>query len=119
MRTVPLGLGCVASVLMGSGHEVQFLDLMQVKDISKPVAQAIDGFRPEVIGISLRNIDDQNMRSPRHFLDEANQVIEEVKRFSSAPLVLGGAGYSIFPESALAYLEADMGIQGEGEIAFP
>ncbi|MEN6624458.1 MAG: radical SAM protein, partial [Smithella sp.] len=38
---------------------------------------------------------------------------------SRAPIVLGGAGYSIFPESALDYLEADMGIQGEGEFSFP
>ena len=118
MRTVPLGLGCVASALMASGHEVQFLDLMQVEDISQPVAQTIDRFRPEVVGVSLRNIDDQNMRSPRHFLDEANQVIEEVKRFSSAPVVLGGAGYSIFPEGVLSYSRADMGIQGEGEAPF-
>jgi len=34
------------------------------------------------------------------------------------PIVLGGAGYSIFPKSALEYLGADMGIQGEGEAAF-
>jgi radical SAM superfamily enzyme YgiQ (UPF0313 family) len=118
MRTVPLGLSCVASALMASGHEVQLLDLMQVQDISRPIAESIDKFRPEVIGISLRNIDDQNMRSPRHFLDEANQVITEVKRYSSAPVVLGGAGYSIFPDAALSHSEADMGIQGEGEEAF-
>jgi len=30
-----------------------------------------------------------------------------------------GAGYSIFPESALRYLGADMGIHGEGEAVFP
>ncbi len=118
MRTIPLGLGCVAAALTGWGHFVQLLDLMQVEDISRPVAEAIGGFTPEVIGISLRNIDDQNMRSPRHFLDEANQVIEEVKRFSSAPVVLGGAGYSIFPEAALSHSRADMGIQGEGEEPF-
>jgi radical SAM superfamily enzyme YgiQ (UPF0313 family) len=33
--------------------------------------------------------------------------------------VIGGAGYSLFPERALEYLKADMGIQGEGETAFP
>jgi radical SAM superfamily enzyme YgiQ (UPF0313 family) len=32
---------------------------------------------------------------------------------------VGGAGYSIFPASALRYLGADMGIQGEGETTFP
>ena len=33
-------------------------------------------------------------------------------------IILGGAGYSIFPQSALDYLGADMGIRGEGEAAF-
>ena len=40
------------------------------------------------------------------------------RSLTSAPIVLGGAGYSIFPRSALAYLGADMGIKGEGEAAF-
>ncbi len=115
MRTVPLGLGCVAAALCASGHEVELLDLMRVEDFSCRVAQTIERFSPQVTGVSLRNIDDQNMRSPRHFLDEANDVIGEVKRFSSAPVVLGGAGYSIFPEAILEHSRADMGIQGEGE----
>ena len=34
-------------------------------------------------------------------------------------ILAGSAVYSIFPDSALDYLEADMGIQGEREIAFP
>jgi len=38
---------------------------------------------------------------------------------SGAPVVLGGAGYSIFPRPALAYLGADFGIRGDGEAAFP
>jgi len=38
---------------------------------------------------------------------------------SPTPHYSGGGGYSIFPDTALAYLEADMGIQGEGEYAFP
>jgi radical SAM superfamily enzyme YgiQ (UPF0313 family) len=32
---------------------------------------------------------------------------------------VGGAGYSIFPEAALACLDADYGICGEGEVVFP
>jgi len=66
----------------------------------------------------VRNIDDQNMEEPRFFLDQVKGVISECQSFSRAPIVLGGAGYSIFPESTLAYTGADMGIQGEGEIAF-
>ncbi len=36
----------------------------------------------------------------------------------SAPIVAGGAGYSIFPDSILAYLRVDIGIRGKGEAAF-
>lgn len=119
MRTVPLGLGCVASAARHSGHRVRLLDLMQVRDLRQALAQAIQEFEPGVVGISLRNIDDQNMLSPREFFREANDVITEVKRRSSAPVVLGGAGYSMFPEAVLSNSQADMGIQGEGEGAFP
>lgn len=119
MRTIPLGLGCVASAVINAGHQVRLLDLMRVKKISRSLRPAIDEFKPEVIGVSLRNIDDQNMRSPREFLGEAKEIITEVKRLSSAPIVLGGAGYSMFPESVLSATLAHMGIQGEGEEAFP
>jgi radical SAM superfamily enzyme YgiQ (UPF0313 family) len=37
---------------------------------------------------------------------------------STAP-ILGGAGFSIHPGAILEYLGASMGIQGEGETAFP
>jgi len=45
-------------------------------------------------------------------------VVSQCRRLSAAPIVLGGAGYSIFPQDVLNYLKADMGIQGEGEQAF-
>jgi radical SAM superfamily enzyme YgiQ (UPF0313 family) len=75
--------------------------------------------RPEVIGLSVRNIDDQTMSNPQFLLRPLKQVIALCRSLSGAPIVLGGAGFSILPESTLAYLEADMGIQGEGESAFP
>jgi radical SAM superfamily enzyme YgiQ (UPF0313 family) len=118
MRTIPLGLASVASVVREAGHSVRMIDLMETEDAASALTVAIEGFRPEVVGISLRNIDDQNMRSPRFFLDEDSKVIELVKKLSGAPVVLGGAGYSIFPEAALAHTRADMGIQGEGEGPF-
>lgn len=46
-------------------------------------------------------------------------MVRECRRLSQAPLVLGGPGYSIFPEEVLEYLQADYGIRGEGEHAFP
>lgn len=114
-----MGLGAVAAATRKAGHEVELLDLMRVNDTGPAIKEAVKRFPPRVIGIGVRNIDDQNMEAPIFLLDQVQEVISHCRSFSGAPIVLGGAGYSIFPESALSYLGADMGIQGEGEMAFP
>ncbi|MBN2327487.1 MAG: radical SAM protein [Candidatus Omnitrophica bacterium] len=119
MPVLPLGLGCVASAVQQAGHEVKFLDLLFQEDWLSFLHDQIDAFPPDVIGITIRNIDDQNRSDPVFFLDRVKKILQFCRESSSAPIVLGGAGFSLFPESALDYLEADMGIQGEGEAAFP
>jgi radical SAM superfamily enzyme YgiQ (UPF0313 family) len=119
MTTLPLGLACVAAATTKSGHEVAMLDLQVEKDTRTVLQETIEGFRPEIIGISVRNIDDQNMENPRFLLDPVKEIVAVCRGLSKAKIVLGGAGYSIFPEGALSFLGADMGIQGEGEVAFP
>jgi len=118
MPVLPLGLACVDEAARSAGHDVKLVDLMDQKDTRMVLKDAIDGFQPDIIGISVRNIDDQCMENPGFFLDSVKDFVNDCRSLADAPVVLGGAGYSIFPESALAYLGADMGIQGEGEIAF-
>ncbi len=115
---LPLGLYYVAAAVRNSGHEVMVLDLMAEMDSPSLLGRTIASFNPDVIGVSVRNIDDQ-MSNGRFFLDDVRRIVRRCRDLSGAPVVLGGAGYSIFPESALTYLEADMGIQGEGEALFP
>lgn len=118
MPTLPMGLGFVAAAARKAGHQVRFLDLMAT-DADRPAFEnELTAFGPDVIGISIRNVDDQVSGNPRFLFDRAGEVVETCKRLSAAPVVLGGAGYSLFPEAALDYLKADMGIQGEGEAAF-
>jgi radical SAM superfamily enzyme YgiQ (UPF0313 family) len=119
MRALPWGMGCVASASRRAAHDVLLLDLLTERNPNAAVARAIGEFSPEVIGISVRNIDDQNRKRPNFFLEKVKETVEECRRHSRSPLVLGGAGYSIFPQSALEFLGADVGIQGEGEYAFP
>ncbi|HYA13863.1 MAG TPA: radical SAM protein [Syntrophales bacterium] len=116
---LPLGLNCVAVSARNAGYDVRMIDLMTEQDNRSSVGEAITSFNPDIIGISIRNIDDQNMENPRFFLDQVKKVVTLCRNLSGAPIILGGAGYSIFPESVLDYLEADMGIQGEGEVSFP
>jgi radical SAM superfamily enzyme YgiQ (UPF0313 family) len=118
IRVPALGLACIAAAVEQAGHKVQLLDMMIQTDPKRSVQQAIDAFRPNAIGISVRNIDDQNMRNPRFLLDQARDTAAWCRASCLAPLILGGAGFSILPDGILDYIGADMGIQGEGEEVF-
>ncbi|MEE4356997.1 MAG: radical SAM protein [Desulfococcaceae bacterium] len=118
MPTLPMGLGFVAAAVKRKGYDVRFLDLMEAENPKKRLAESLGEFPPDMIGISIRNVDDQCSENPRFLLKEAGEIVRICKNLSSAPTVLGGAGYSLFPTAALDFLEADMGIQGEGEKIF-
>jgi radical SAM superfamily enzyme YgiQ (UPF0313 family) len=118
MPVLPLGLAYVAAAIDSQGHTVKMLNLMMQTDTHKALCEAIVEFNPEIIGISVRNIDDQNMENPRFLLEAVKDVVITCRKNSHATIVLGGAGYSIFPQAALDFLEADVGIRGEGESAF-
>ena len=130
MQVLPLGVAQVAAATEQAGHEVSVVNLDRLEVVGAAgdaisdappfgLPAAIHSFQPDVIGISVRNIDDQNMQAPRFLLEPVREVVRECRAASAAPIVVGGAGYSIFPEAALAYLEADIGIAGEGERTFP
>jgi len=119
MPTLPLGLASVAAATQKAGHVVTTVDLMAERDAPSVLNGTVEEFRPDLIGISIRNVDDQNMENPRFLLNPVKDIVAVCRRLSGATIVLGGAGYSIFPESVLTFLGADMGIQGEGEATFP
>ena len=118
MPVLPVGLADIAAATEHAGFETRVVNLMGQEDPGPALKAAISEFSPDVIGISLRNIDDQDMESPRFLLAPVKHIIQACRQLSHAPIVLGGAGYSIFPKAALDYLGADMGIRGEGEAAF-
>lgn len=119
MPTIPLGLMLVAEASKRSGHDVELLDLMFKENPQIALRNRINKFNPEVIGISVRNIDDQSLENPSFFLENVRPLIEWCRTVSSVPIILGGAGYSIFPDQILEYLGADIGVHGEGEKTFP
>ncbi len=118
MLAIPWGLACVATAAKQNGHEVSFLDLLLEDDPQTAIEKKISDIKPDIIGVSVRNIDDQNRKHPTFFLEKVKETIASCRKFSRAPILLGGAGYSIFPEASLDYLGAEMGIQGEGEQVF-
>ncbi|MEN6486800.1 MAG: radical SAM protein [Syntrophobacteraceae bacterium] len=118
MPVLPIGLAHVAAAVELAGHEVRLLNPMSREGCLPLIGKALDEFQPEAIGISVRNIDNQQMQAPKFLLDPVKEMVARCRKGSTAPVILGGAGFSIFPQSALDLLGADMGIRGEGEDAF-
>jgi len=115
----PLGLAYVAAAVRKHGHAVKVLDLCFSDDIDRDIKVSVTGFLPEVIGMSLRNIDDVAYPKKHSYITEYGKVMEIVKKYTHAPVVLGGSGFTIMPEHFMKELHADYGIAGEGEKAFP
>lgn len=111
---LPLGLAAVVAAL-GPEHEVRVLDFMFMDDPLAQVDRAVAEFRPELIGISLRNIDSQDSRHPEVYFPEVKDLVARLKEASPAPVILGGPGFSVAPREFLEYTQADFGLVGEGE----
>lgn len=115
---VPNGLACVASALDGVGHEVRFLDLCFSRD---PVASAADAartFDPDIIGVSIRNIDNSDAIALRHYTPEARGILHGLRRAAPrAKVIAGGAAFGVAPEALFRDLGVDYAVAGDGERA--
>ena len=69
----------------------------------------------DIICISLRNVDDINIYEKNSFIAWYNKIVDTVRSGTKAVVILGGPGFSIFPELIFDTLNADYGIKGEGE----
>jgi radical SAM superfamily enzyme YgiQ (UPF0313 family) len=88
------------------------------EDAPGDVRRAVRDVDPDCVGVSVRNIDNQDSAHPVLFVEGAREVVEAVRESTDARVVLGGAGFTIFPAECLEYLGAGLGIVGEGEVAF-
>jgi len=109
----PLGMSMVAAALRGAGHEVLVLDLLHQPQSA--VVEIVAAENPRLIGISIRNIDNVNLLNEKRYIPAVKELVAALREASTAPILLGGAGYSILPERILQETGADYGIVGEGE----
>lgn len=118
---VPVGLCTVASATERAGHDVEVLDLTFSADIAGDVARAVRRREPDVVGVTIRNIDNCNFESPVFYLpDIRDQVIRTARRAAPrARVVIGGSAVNVSPKDVLEFLEPDEAIVGEGEEALP
>ncbi len=116
---MPLGACIVAEAAMRAGHDVQLLDLMFEKNPFRAVEDAIQKTSPDVIGLSIRNIDNNDMQKPSFFIDEVSSVINVIRATTHAPIVLGGSAVSVMPEEIMRFTGSSVAVLGDGETVFP
>jgi len=114
----PLGIAYIAGAARSEGHEVALLDLCFSANLEADIARAIPAFRPDLIGISIRNVDNLTYPTSVSYLEDIRTAVVAMRKASSAPIVGGGAGFSLFPERMLSYLDLEFGVIGEGEETF-
>ena len=111
----PLGLSMIASALENAGHEVRQFDFLENQMSVESVENEIRSFLPDIIGISLRNIDNVNLMNNQRYIDAVKEIVIKIRHVTEAPVVMGGSGFSIMPEAILLEVGANYGIVGEGE----
>lgn len=116
---VPLGVLSVAGSLRdGDAHQVFVLDLCFEDDPHRALRDAVAAFSPEVVGIGIRNLHTNAYDGMERLIAEYRALVATLRSVTRAPVVLGGAGFSLQPTTLLERLGADHGVVGEGERAF-
>ncbi|MCP4345019.1 MAG: lipid biosynthesis B12-binding/radical SAM protein [Desulfobacterales bacterium] len=111
----PLGMSMVANALIRARHEVFQFDFLQNNNSYEKLRTLIKENTPQIVGISMRNIDNVNSLSEEKYTGVVKSIVKEIKSVSNAVIVLGGTAFSILPEKLLEETGADYGIVGEGE----
>ena len=114
----PLAVAHLAGALRPEGIEVRLVDFMIEPDPDAALRRAIEEWQPDLIGLTVRNIDNTSWPESVSFVPDLERIAASL-RSAGVPVVMGGAGASIDPEALLARLELDACVVGEGEGVFP
>ncbi len=116
---MPLGACLVADALERTGHRVQMLDFMFETNPISALHHKLSGRHFDIVGLSIRNIDNNDMRSPRFFLKGLPHLVQAIRELSEAKIVIGGAAMGVMPEEILRFSGADYAVLGDGEYVMP
>lgn len=108
----PLGLAYLDGALRTAGHVTRLWD---GRMSAETLETAIQEFAPDLVGVSMRNIDNVQYHNPRSFVQEVVDCCRRIRATTNATLVLGGSAFSVFPRELFELTGVDFGIQGEGE----
>jgi radical SAM superfamily enzyme YgiQ (UPF0313 family) len=115
----PLGLGMLAAA--SPGHDVRICDPNVSDDPYGEIKKQLCGFHPDLVGISLRNIDNQQADDYFYYFKTVEPTLRMIKESTpDAAIAIGGAGFSMFAEQIMKRLkDIDFGVFLEGDESFP
>jgi len=125
----PLGAAYVAGALEAHGIAVRLVDAGLERHPLAAVRREIAAFRPDAVGVSLRNADNAAWPHTRSYVGWYGDLLEGIRaaclsvggagrpggRRAGPAVVLGGPAFAIFPGELLRLLAADAGVTGDGE----
>ena len=118
VRPLPIGLAYVAAYIDQSKHDLRMVDLMFSDDYLQHTEDIIKEFKPELIGISIRNLDNGSYVNPQSALPVTKDVIARIRNCSEAIITCGGPAFSILPKECFRYLNPDIGLAGDAADTF-
>jgi len=119
-RVYPIGIVSLATHIGACGHEVDILDMNMEEDPFGALKDRLLSFQPEVVGLSLRNIDPLANKTSSLLPPFFTAVRLVAALLPGARIIAGGTGFSLFPRRLMLELpEIDYGLVGEGEISLP
>jgi len=85
----PLGLAYVAAATREAGHRVAVADLCFGRHPLRELGKQVRQFGPDLVGLSLRNVDNAAYPRTVDYLAGHRAVIDTLHAVTAAPVVLG------------------------------
>ncbi|SDP51929.1 putative variant cofactor biosynthesis B12-binding domain/radical SAM domain protein 1 [Eubacterium maltosivorans] len=116
-RVYPIGIVTLASCIEKAGrYSLEIFDMNMAADPYGELREKMLSYQPDIIGISLRNVDPLGNRTTSLIVPFAITLSFIRRYLPNVTLMAGGTAFSLFPERLMReFPEIDLGVAGEAE----
>ena len=115
---IPIGL-LYLMANTSDDHEKTLIDLCFEHEPEIALNNALTDLQPDLVALGMRNIQNNDYSGLSDNLNYYADLVRVAHESCNAPVVVGGSGFSVMPSELMDRLNAEFGISGEGEEAFP
>lgn len=118
---MPLALDYLAGPLREAGFDLDLIDLglTDPKKWREDTTAYFDSSKPDAICITMRNTEGSVWPNSEFYVPKLKKLVDLIRQMCDAPIIVGGAGFSVMPEYVLRYCNLAYGVIGEGEGSLP